>query len=143
MQRSLNEKISLWYLALNFLIPGVWALFHPQGFYQNFPLPGHAWVASDGPYNEHLLRDFGGLQLGLAVLVLFCLFRPQEVGVRVTAVVLLCFGVPHLIYHIGHVEAFGQPLDMVAAILLLALQVMLPLLLLVHAQPPNKPDKQA
>ncbi|GGJ41215.1 hypothetical protein [Deinococcus roseus] len=133
--RPLNETAGLWYLALNVLVPGVWALVSPQGFYQNFPLPGHAWVAAEGPYNEHLLRDFGSLQLSLAALTLLSLFWPRQVNTRVVAICTLVYGLPHLIYHLMHLQAFSGPLDMVAAVLLLALQVMVPILLLVHAPP--------
>lgn len=134
-RRPLNETVGLWYLALNFLVPGLWALISPQGFYQNFPLPGHPWVAIDGPYNEHLLRDFGGLQLALCALSLMSIFWPRQAGTRVVAISTLIYGTPHLIYHVSHLGVFSQPMDMIAAVLMLALQVIVPLLLLVHAQP--------
>ena len=38
---------------------GLWATLSPRSFYDEFPGGGRAWVAADGPYNEHLVRDFG------------------------------------------------------------------------------------
>ena len=55
---------------------GVWATFAPRSFYDDFPGLGRAWVAADGPYNEHLVRDFGGLNLALAVLTLVAAASP-------------------------------------------------------------------
>ena len=43
---------------------GLQALFTPRSFYDDFPL-GRGWVAMDGPYNQHLVRDVGSLNLAL------------------------------------------------------------------------------
>ena len=47
---------------------GLQALFAPRSFYDDFPI-GRGWVAMDGPYNQHLVRDVGSLNLALVVLV--------------------------------------------------------------------------
>lgn len=59
--------LALFYLGLTSLIVGLWAQFFPQEFYDHFPGLG-VWVAGDGPYNEHLIRDVGGLNLALTTL---------------------------------------------------------------------------
>jgi hypothetical protein len=46
---------------------GAWPAGWPRSFYDDFPWPGHPWVAPLGAYNEHLLRDFGGMNLAMAV----------------------------------------------------------------------------
>ena len=58
----------LWALNALGAFVGAWALAAPRSFYDGFPMPGllGAWVASDGPYNEHLVRDVGSLYLALA-----------------------------------------------------------------------------
>ena len=56
-------------LALSSAVIGVWAAFFPHAFYAHFPGGGHAWVAVDGPVNEHLVRDVGQLNLGFALLL--------------------------------------------------------------------------
>ena len=48
-------------LAVVGLSSGLWAEFSPRSFYDEFPGGGRAWVAANGPYNEHLVRDFGAL----------------------------------------------------------------------------------
>ena len=57
-------------LAVVAVSAGVWASVSPRAFYDNYPGLGHAWVAADGPYNEHLIRDFGALNLALAVMTI-------------------------------------------------------------------------
>ncbi|WP_109639388.1 hypothetical protein [Lentzea atacamensis] len=47
---------------------GVWAAAFPLSFYNDFPGPGLHWVAALSPYNEHLARKVGALNLALMVL---------------------------------------------------------------------------
>ena len=54
------------YLAVTALV-GMWAALWQRGFYDDFPWPGHLWVALLGTYNEHLVRDFGAMNLAVAV----------------------------------------------------------------------------
>jgi hypothetical protein len=56
----------LLYLAVTALV-GMWAALWPRSFYDDFPWPGHPWVALLGAYNEHLVRDFGAMNLAMAV----------------------------------------------------------------------------
>jgi hypothetical protein len=41
-------------------IDGLWATFAPRSFYGDFPF-GRGWVEALPAYNEHLMRDVGGL----------------------------------------------------------------------------------
>ena len=50
---------------------GLWALFLPHTFYEDFPLPGRDRVSILGHYNENLMRDYGELNFALGVLLLF------------------------------------------------------------------------
>ena len=59
----------LLFLAATPLLGGLWALILPRSFYDDFPLPGSDWVSTLGPYNEHLIRDYGALNLALAILL--------------------------------------------------------------------------
>jgi hypothetical protein len=56
-------------LAATPLFGGIWALILPRSFYVDFPLPGSDWVSTLGPYNEHLIRDYGALNLALTILL--------------------------------------------------------------------------
>lgn len=62
-------------------MPGIWAAFLPESFYGDIPAIRPAWVAVDGPYNEHLIRDVGAMFLALAVV----LIPPAAVGRRAPA----------------------------------------------------------
>ncbi|GAA3687660.1 hypothetical protein GCM10022267_88010 [Lentzea roselyniae] len=42
---------------------GVWAAAFPLSFYNDSPGPGLHWVAALSPYNEHLARKVGALNL--------------------------------------------------------------------------------
>jgi len=95
------QTIALLYLGLGALIPGLYATFAPRAFFDDFPL-GRGWVASEPPYNEHLVRDFGGLNLGLACVLLVAAVVGGRVLVRTAAVASLLFAVPHLTFHLRH-----------------------------------------
>ncbi len=102
-----GTRIGLVVLGLQALLPGAWATASPRGFYDDFPGFGAHWISTDGPFNEHLLRDFGALNLALAVLALLAALWMQRSLVIATAVSVLVYGVPHLIYHLfnGHGES--------------------------------------
>ena len=123
----------LWALNVLGAFVGAWALAAPRSFYDGFPMPGllGAWVASDGPYNEHLVRDVGSLYLALVGAgVVAALMRRADASVAV-GVAWLVFSVPHLAYHVGHLhglaplDAIAQPIAL-AATLVLAIPLCLP-----------------
>jgi hypothetical protein len=62
------RRVVLLILAASAAHVGAWAIVSPQAFYRTFPAAGHHWTALDGPYNEHLVRDVGGLYLALLVM---------------------------------------------------------------------------
>ena len=75
-------RIALGYLAFVSLEVGIWAQFAPRSFYDDFPGLGRAWVRVDGPFNEHLVRDVGGLNLALAAAVLAIAHRGEPAPVE-------------------------------------------------------------
>jgi nucleoside-diphosphate-sugar epimerase len=93
---------------------GIWAVADPAGFYDSFPF-GRGWVAADGPYNEHLIRDFGSLHLGLAALYGAAAVWPERRWIRVAALAALVDGVPHLTYHALNLDPYDTA-DAVATI---------------------------
>jgi hypothetical protein len=101
------ERVALGFLGLNTLWVGVWAQFAPRSFYEGFPGLGRVWVAVDGPFNEHLIRDVGGLNLALTVVLAgaaMTLSRSLVIGATVAA---LLYGVPHVVYHLAHTDAMS------------------------------------
>jgi hypothetical protein len=99
-------RVGLLILAANQSVVGVWALVAPRAFYDGFPLPGHAWVALLPPYNEHLVRDVGALNLALTVMLGAAAFTLDRTTIRVTLLALAVFAVPHTVFHAGHLHGF-------------------------------------
>ena len=107
------------------VVLGAWAEIWPARFYASFPGGGWHWVRASGAYDEHLLRDFGGLSLALAVVTLAVALRPQVRAAAVAATAWELYSVPHLAYHAGHLDALPAVQD-VATICSLALSVVVP-----------------
>jgi hypothetical protein len=124
------RRILLAALAIVAVEIGLWATFAPQSWYDRFPGGGRDWVAVDGPYNEHLVRDVGALYLALAVVTIAALVLLRPVLVRVAALAWLVSGIPHLVYHARHLDPYGTS-DKVANIVSLSLGVVAPIVLLV------------
>jgi hypothetical protein len=117
-------------LAVSALAVGLWALLVPRSFYDDFPLPGRAWVSTLGPYNEHLVRDVGALNLALGVLLVVAAVVLERRLVQASLVAYLAYAVPHFIFHVstGHAFPLG---DNIANLITLGFAVLLPLVLLV------------
>jgi hypothetical protein len=116
------RRIALVVLAGGSLLVGVWAQAFPRSFYDDFPGAGRIWVAVDGPFNEHLVRDVGGLNLALAFVAVLALVTGSVTTARAAGGAALLFGVPHLAYHALHLDAFDAA-DAVAMVVSLALVV--------------------
>ena len=59
----------------------------------------------DGPYNEHLVRDFGAMNLALAAVTLAALYYGSRRRPRAAAIGWLVFSIPHAMYHFRHLSA--------------------------------------
>ncbi|MGH2370000.1 MAG: hypothetical protein ACRDI2_17620, partial [Chloroflexota bacterium] len=94
---------------------------------------GRLWVSVDGPFNEHLIRDVGGLTLGLAAVALFAFVRPTASMVRAVATGSLVFGLPHFVYHLAHLDLLPTTLDQVSQTSALAAAPLVALALLREA----------
>jgi hypothetical protein len=94
-------------------VVGTWALAAPRAFYDGFPLPGHPWVALLPPFNEHLVRDVGALNLAVAVVLTGAALRADRATVRLAATAGLVVAVPHTAYHALHLAGF-PPADALA-----------------------------
>lgn len=111
--------------ALSFAVVGVWAQLGPRSFYDDFPGAGRHWVAADGPYNEHLVRDVGGLNLGLALLSAVAAATLGRTLIQAAAAAALLYGVPHVVYHLFHLDLYDAG-DAIASIAALTLNVLAP-----------------
>lgn len=113
-------RVGLGYLAATGLLVGIWAGFAPRSFYDDFPGLGRVWVAVDGPYNEHLVRDVGWLQLALVVATIWAMVTLSRALVATVLVAWLVTSVPHLAYHLGTLEGLSTT-DRVGEVASLAL----------------------
>jgi hypothetical protein len=109
---------------------GLWAQLAPRSFYDDFPGGGRHWVSADGPYNEHLVRDVGGLNLALTVVAAVAAIALVRVLAQTAALATLAFAVPHLAYHSAHTDLYDTN-DAVASIFSLAVGVLVPIALLI------------
>jgi hypothetical protein len=125
LARPVVARGALLLLAAAALYQGVWAQLAPRSFYVDFP-GGMSWVAGDGPYNEHLVRDIGGLINGLAVVAIVAAWTLSRPLLMANALGWLIYGLPHLGYHLGH------PLDGTSMqelnVFVLTSEIVLPLL---------------
>jgi hypothetical protein len=103
---------------------GLWAAFAPRSFYDDFPGFGREWVRVDGPYNEHLMRDFGALNLALAVVTIAAVITLARPLVIAVAIAWLAWGVPHLVYHSRHLDVYETSDQVLNVVLLTALPVL-------------------
>ena len=127
--RERTVRVMLALLAASGAVVGVWATFAPRSFYDSFPGGGRSWVAVDGPYNQHLVSDVGGLNLALALLAAVAAVRLLPVLVRTAAVASILYGLPHFLYHATHLDPYDTS-DKVANVVTLGLGVVLGLAVL-------------
>ncbi len=130
--RALWLRAGLILLATAGIVVGVWALLAPQSFYDDFPGGGRSWVLALPPYNEHLVRDVGGLNLALAVLLIFAAIVMERHLVQAATAAALVYAVPHFAFHVVHLEELSTG-DQVAQTVTLALAMAIPLVLLLLA----------
>ena len=119
-------QIGLLLLAVTSISSGLWALFLPRPFYEDFPLPDWNWVSTLGPYNEHLVTDYGALNLALGVMMVGAAVFLERRLVQVSLISWLAYAVPHFVFHLGQVHHFS-PFDNLAQISALGFVVLLPL----------------
>ncbi len=111
------------------LFVGAWAALWPREFYDAFPGLGRIWIAIDGPFNEHLIRDVGALYLALAGASVAAIFSRTPDAARAVGVAWTVFGIPHLAYHLAHLESLA-PLDVLGNVVSLGGSLALGLALL-------------
>ncbi len=135
-------RVAFGILVVTGLFVGVWAAAAPRSFFFDFPGFGHAWVAGDGPYNEHLVRDVGDLNLALAVVAAAAaawLSRPLTIT---AALAWLVYSVPHFAYHALNLQALS-PDDRAPTLVTLAIPIVVAAVVLVVAAPGPRDARSA
>jgi hypothetical protein len=103
-----NARVLASLLALSAAYVGAWTQVAPQSFHESFPGLGQVWVAPLGPYNEHLIRDVGGLYLALTVFTAWAALRGEVPALRAAGLAWLAFGVPHTAFHLLNRHGFSD-----------------------------------
>ena len=103
---ALLARIGLLVLAAQGLLSGIWATATPRGYFDDFPGFGLSWLAPDGPFNEHLMRDYGALNLALGVVALCAAIWLTRTLVITAAVAWIVYSVPHIVYHALNGQAY-------------------------------------
>jgi hypothetical protein len=101
---------------------GVWGLTAPHSFFATFPGFGRHWVALLGVYNEHLVRDYAGAELGFAVLLACAATWYERRLVLVAGATFLAATLPHFVYHLTTTDHLATS-DNVASLGSFALEI--------------------
>src|SRR4051794_26429473 len=99
--RRCVARVALVLLAAAALYQGLWAQLAPRSFYDDFP-GGMSWLAGEGAYNEHFVRDIGGLANGLGVVAALTAWWLSRELVIANAAGWLTYALPHLAFHLAH-----------------------------------------
>ena len=116
----------------------LWALLAPRSFYEDFPGFGRHWVSALPPYNEHLITDYGGGFLALALLAALAAILLERRVVQVAAVCWLVASVPHFIFHLTTLASY-RTADTLGSVISLAVFVAIPLAILVALREARSP----
>ena len=135
-------RVGLIALAAIQWITGLWMQYLPGSFYRDFPT-----VSLTPPFSEHLMRDFGGASIGLAVVVTAAAIWMDSRLVVVALVAYLAYSVPHLAFHLSHLHD-ATSADVTFIVLSLGGSVVLPAAVLAlalldarrHPAPAPAPD---
>ena len=122
-------RFGVWSLAIVPLIIGFWAFFAPYHFYEMFPFPESNWLSTLGPYNEHLVRDYGANNLGFGVLFAMAAVFSGRQLVQVALISWLAFAIPHFSFHVMQTHHFSL-FDNMMQLSSLGFVVVLPIILL-------------
>ncbi|MEU4145192.1 hypothetical protein [Streptomyces parvulus] len=116
-------RAGLWLLAGTQVVLGLVVVLLPTLFWK-WP-----WVSHLPPYNEHLLQDFGGASLALAVVLCAAVAAMDRWLVLTALVAYLVNSVVHLLFHARHLESLSAP-SAAGFMALLGAAVLLPAVLL-------------
>lgn len=98
---------------------GVIATLAPHIFYDRVP-----WVSLAPPYSEHLMRDYGAMNLALALVAVVAAITMDRLMVRTLLSAYVLFVIPQLIFHVTHhqhyttAQAAGETAALVVSVLL-------------------------
>ena len=137
MTQTIRRVLLVITSAIGFFVGG-WAALFPDTFYSSFPgLIFGPWVGVDGPFNEHLIRDVGALYLALAAAGIYAAVTSGIQASRAVGIGWIVFSVPHLAYHLHHLEGFSA-LDAIGQVISLSSTIVLAVPLILANRTPRK-----
>ena len=108
---------------------GIWITISPSSFYEDFPL-GRGWVEALPAYNEHLMRDVGGLFLATGFILLSPAAHLEAASILDRPASPICCSRSRTrVFHLFNLEPYGTG-DAIGNVVALAATVVLPLWLL-------------
>ena len=117
MDRQRTTRIPLGLIAVFMSPAAVQATLAPRSFFDDFPL-GRNWISATGDlYNEHLIRDVGGLFTAMIIVTAWTLWRRHPTAPIATA--WLIQGVLHAGFHLGHLDGY-ETIDKLGLVVSLA-----------------------
>ena len=117
-------RVGLGILAVIQLGTGLWQLVLPESFYRDFPT-----VDLAPPFSEHLMRDFGGANVAIGIIVAVVAVWLEKRYVVLVLLAYLAFSVPHLMFHLSHLHD-ASAADVAFQVISLGLAVVLPVVVL-------------
>lgn len=112
-------RMGMWFLTFVQLAVGVVATLTPRVFYDHVP-----WVDLAPPYSEHLMRDYGAMNLALGLVFVVAVITLDRLMVRTALAAYGVFAIPHLLFHVTHHQhytttaAIGETTALIVAVLL-------------------------
>ena len=113
-------RVGLVYLCSYQVIVGTWQFLFPRSFYDDIPT-----VDNDPPFNEHLMRDVGGLGLALTVVIAFALVLMEYHLVCAALAANIVYASTHFGFHITNLRGWTMS-DAVTLASVLGIHVIIP-----------------
>jgi len=120
-------RAGMWFTAFVELAIGVVATMTPHAFYDHMP-----WVTLAPPFSEHLMRDYGAMNLALGLVTAVAAVTMDRRMVRTALAAYLLFAIPHLLFHVTHHSHYTTS-EAVSETTALTFAMLLPILLLALA----------
>ncbi len=127
-------RAGVWFLTFVEIVVALVATLAPRAFYDYVH-----WVDLIPPFSEHLMRDYGAMNLSLALVFVVAAVTMEGRMVRIALGAYLLFAIPHLIFHLTHLEHFTTGAA-VRQTILLTVAVLLPVGLLILTSWPPRPS---
>ena len=111
-------RAGMWFMTAVELAVGMVATLAPRFFYDCVP-----WVDLAPPFAEHLMRDYGAINLALGFTAVAAITMDRVI-VRTSLAAYLLFAVPHLLFDVTHhdhytaSQAVGETTALTIAVLL-------------------------